>query len=540
MKKQFIFLFALAALLLFAGGRKAQAYTEPYVTWDPQSLAYAVGCDAEYSATVSGQNLKFTWYVEYGGKEYEMPAQKDALMNAGLKSGCDDVIVKSTANRTSIIFKNIKKGIDGSSGKWTRVYCHAFDGTTGVDTNWAHVSCNGYGLMDAGYPPTIYVKPVINLKPTDVGKISFDLIGEDVYYNVDKEYQWYHYKGGSYDKGLAAIPGETGSVYVSEAEPDKSEELVIGVHLKLNGGGDYWIFSSPMNVNRLSGDIDYSWDQLVLRRNPDQLKGYELGDKPDLTGLQVEYIANDASQGIVPVSSLTTDISTFTYAGPVWVTVSYKGHSVGLTYWVYPDEKGKWELDTPKYLEAQTSGVKMSYKTGETLDTSGLKVRVVMNSGASYVETDLSKFDIKCEPFKDGGIYTVHIYMKGSDAQGNYLVSVTPAETAPAPTTEAPTTAEPTTEAPATEAPTTEEPTQPETTETAPEPTETVPETTEAPAASSTEAPAPSTAAPVPSTEAAPNGGSSGGNTVLIILIIVMALVIGLLAGILMSRRKEK
>ena len=47
MRKHFIFLFALAALLLFAGGRTAHAYTEPYVTWDPQSLSYPVGADAE-------------------------------------------------------------------------------------------------------------------------------------------------------------------------------------------------------------------------------------------------------------------------------------------------------------------------------------------------------------------------------------------------------------------------------------------------------------------------------------------------------------
>ena len=89
MKKRFIFLSALAVLLLFAGGRAAHALsTEPYVTWDPQSLSYPVGTDAEYAATVSGENLTFTWYVEYGGKDYEMPADKDKLMNAGMQYGC--------------------------------------------------------------------------------------------------------------------------------------------------------------------------------------------------------------------------------------------------------------------------------------------------------------------------------------------------------------------------------------------------------------------------------------------------------------------
>ena len=92
MKKNVIFLFALAALLLFAGGRTAHALsTEPYVTWDPQSVQYPVGADAEYSATVSGKNLEFTWYVEYGGKEYEIPKDMDALMNAGMKNDCDGI-----------------------------------------------------------------------------------------------------------------------------------------------------------------------------------------------------------------------------------------------------------------------------------------------------------------------------------------------------------------------------------------------------------------------------------------------------------------
>ena len=136
---------------------------------------------------------------------------------------------------------------------------------------------------------------------------------------------------------------------------EENFDAVIGVNLKLNGGGDYWIYSSPINVNRLSGDIDYSWDQLIIRKKPDRLKGYELGDKPDLTGLQAEYIANDKSQGIVPIASLKTDIDTFTYAGPVWVTVSYKDQSNGFTVWVDPGEKNNWEIKVPETTEAPTT-----------------------------------------------------------------------------------------------------------------------------------------------------------------------------------------
>ena len=470
MKKHFVFLFALAALLLFAGGRTAHAYTEPYVTWDPQSLSYPVGADAEYSATVSGQNLEFTWYVEYGGKEYELPKQKSALMNAGLKSYCDDITVKSTANRTTVTFKNIKIGIDGWSGNWTRVYCHAFDGNTGVDTSMAHVSCSGLGITDSGYPPMIYVKPVINLKSDSVGKIGVTVLDVDYSYVDDVIYQWYTYKGGPYATGLQAIVYDDASIHISEAEPGKSEELVVGVFLKLKGGSEYYCYSSPINVNRLTETVDYAYDQLRIVKTPDR-SGYTRGDKLDLTGLEAEYIAGGKSQGIVPISSLETDITEFTYAGPVWVNVSYKGETNGFTVWVDP-KAGDWEIDVP--------------------------------------------------------------------------------ETVPA-TTEAPTaapTAEPTTEAP-TEAPTTAEvPTQPETTEAA----ETQPDTTAAPeteepaqpestAAPSTEAPvtaASSTAAPVQTTEAAPNGSGGSGNTVLIILIIVMAMVVGLLSGILMSRRKQK
>ena len=78
-------------------------------------------------------------------------------------------------------------------------------------------------------------------------------------------------------------------------------------------------------------------------------------DKPDLTGLQAEYIANDKSQGIVPIASLKTDIDTFTYAGPVWVTVSYKDQSNGFTVWVDPGEKNNWEIKVPETTEAPTT-----------------------------------------------------------------------------------------------------------------------------------------------------------------------------------------
>ena len=469
MKKNVIFLFALAALLLFAGGRTAHALsTEPYVTWDPQSVQYPVGADAEYSATVSGKNLEFTWYVEYGGKEYEIPKDMDALMNAGMKNDCDGITVQSTANRTSIIFKNIKIGIGISNGKPTRVYCCAFDGNTGVNTCYAHVGCSGLGLVDCGYPPKVYVRPVVNLKADDTGKIGVKVIDVDDSFVDDISYQWYTYKGGPYSTGIKAIEGEDSSVYISATSPGGFEDLVVGIRFVTKGGSDYWIYSSPINVNRLTDKVDYSWDQLRIVKGPDRT-GYTLGDKPDLTGLEVEYIAGGKSQGIVPVASLETDITKFTYAGPVWVTVGYKGQTNGFTVWVDPKD-GSWEID---------------------------------------------------------------------------------------PTSEVPTTAEPTTEEPTTaeaataEAPTTaEEPTQPNTTEapeTQPETTKaaettepTQPETTAAEETSKApETEAPSTAAPVQTTEAAPQGGG-GGNTVLIILIIVMALIIGLLAGILMSKKKSK
>jgi len=466
MKKHFVFLFALAALLFFTGGRTAHAMpTEPYVTWDPQSVQFPVGSDAEYAATVSGKDLEFTWFVEYGGKDYEIPAQLSQLMAAGMKNECDGVAVTSAANRTSIVFRNIKATIGYHDGKPTRVYCHAFDGNTGVDTNYAHVGCSGLELKDCGYPPRVYVRPVVNLKPDDTGKIGMKIIGVDESLTDDMTYQWYSYTGGPYTTGLKAISDADSPIYISATDPGEFEDVVAGIRLTTKGGLAYWIYSSPININRLSGDIDYSWDQLRIVRTPDRL-GYTLGDKPDLTGLEAEYIAGGKSQGIVPITSLETDIDSFTYAGPVRVTVGYKGETNGFTVWVDPKD-GSWELD-PAAAEPTTEA---------------------------------------------------------------------PTTEEPATTAEGPTTAEVSTTA--------EEPTQPEATETAAETSEPAPETTgtestSAPAPVTTEnVPATSADAPVPTTEAAPQGGSSG-NTVLIVLIIVMALIIGLLAGVLISRKNAK
>ncbi len=482
MKKRFIFLSALAVLLLFAGGRAAHALsTEPYVTWDPQSLSYPVGTDAEYAATVSGENLTFTWYVEYGGKDYEMPADKDKLMNAGMQYGCSDIVIKSSANRTSITFKNISLNIGMKDSKPTRVYCHAFDGNTGADTNYAHVSCSGYGLMDAGYPPMIYVRPVVSLNPDDVGKIAVDVIDVDSNYVSEVNYQWYEYSGGTYMTGIKAIPGEDGMIYISATDPGEWEDLVVGVQFVLKGGGDYWCYSSPISVVRRTGDVDYSHDQLIIRKTPDR-KGYDLGDKLDLTGLQAEYIADGKSQGFVPVTSLETDVTSFLYAGPVWVTVGYKGQTNGFTVWVEP-KAGDWETEPAPPVPTTAEPTTAEPTTSE-------------------------------------------------------------------PTTAEPTTAEAPTEEPTAAGSTAEEPTQPETTEAVPETggpdpetTETAPETAETPTESApaptTEASATSTEAPVSTTEETPQGGGSG-NTVVIILIIAMALIIGLLAGVLISKKKEK
>ena len=76
-----------------------------------------------------------------------------------------------------------------------------------------------------------------------------------------------------------------GMIYISATDPGEWEDLVVGVQFVLKGGGDYWCYSSPISVVRRTGDVDYSHDQLIIRKTPDR-KGYDLGDKLDLTGLQ--------------------------------------------------------------------------------------------------------------------------------------------------------------------------------------------------------------------------------------------------------------
>ena len=344
MKKHFFFLAAFAALLLLAGGGKAGALTpEPYVTWDPQSLQYPVGTDAVYFATVSGQDLTFTWTVEYGGKDYELPADKDKLMNAGMKDQCDDVVIHSTANRSQITFTNVRKDIGLKDGKFTKVTCNAFDGSFGASTNYAYVSCNGMSLSAVTMPPRIYLKPVVALSPDATGKIAVTVTPYDESAVSGIEYQWYEYTGGELMANIQAIEGENGPVLVADVDFGDFRDYLVGVFLKLKNGNEIVAYSSPVNVYRLSGDIDHSWDQLIIRKEPDRLR-YTLGDKPDLTGLEAEYIADGESKGIVPIASLETDITEFTYAGPVRVTVGYQGKTNGFTVWVDPKD-GSWEID---------------------------------------------------------------------------------------------------------------------------------------------------------------------------------------------------
>ena len=313
MKKHLFTVFLLMLLVMAAaGGRKAHAFTtEPRVTWDPQSLQYPIGTDAAYSATVSGQNLKFSWIVEYGGKDYELPADKDKLMNAGMKSQCGDIVIHSTANRSQIIFTNVQTDIGMKNGKYTKVSCYAFDGNTGATSNYAYVSCNGQYPSQVTMPPQIYVKPVVALAPDSVGKISARVTPDSEAEVSSIEYQWYEYTSGEMINNIHAMAGEDGSLLVADVDVGEFKDYVVGVFLKLKNGNTVVSYSSPINVYRLSGDIDYSWDQLIVKRLPDRL-GYTLGDKVDLTGLQAEYIAGGKSHGIVPVSSLETDISNFT------------------------------------------------------------------------------------------------------------------------------------------------------------------------------------------------------------------------------------
>ena len=347
MKKYYLLAFVLAALLFTAG--RADAYNfiaQPEVTWNPQSLCYPAGTDAVYSVTVSGQELSFSWRVIFGGKEYEVETQKAELMAAGLSSYCADIRVESGRNISNLTICGIKEGIDSVLGNFTKVYCLADNSRGGTFSSNAYVLV---GPADAPYPANIYVARVSSFAAgsTSVPKVPCTVFEDP---ETTYEYQWYTIEQEKLEY-IQAVIGADEKILIPEFEKTYTD-YVCKITATRNGVTTD-SYSSPVNVYQYSGDIDPSYDQLVITKQPDRIR-FNLGDKVDLSGLKADYYKDGKVTKDLSWDKLTTDITVFSYAGPVEVTLRYGDEEGYVKLWVEPDEKGNWEIDD---VPAETAAV---------------------------------------------------------------------------------------------------------------------------------------------------------------------------------------
>ena len=115
---------------------------------------------------------------------------------------------------------------------------------------------------------------------------------------------------------------------------------------------------------------------LEITREPDNMK-CAVGERPDLTGLEVTALYSDDTVGIVPFADLNVNYAAFnnTTVGNQTLTITYGGKTVQLTIVVI------------EVLEIEVTAFpdKTAYNIGDALDLAGLEVTATYNDGSQEI-----------------------------------------------------------------------------------------------------------------------------------------------------------
>lgn len=169
-------------------------------------------------------------------------------------------------------------------------------------------------------------------------------------------------------------------------------------------------------------EIAAAKEKVEILRLPNTIK-YKVGDTIDTTGLTLRIITKDSYTDVT--DGFTCSPKVMTRPGQQTITVIYSnGESAAFN--VYVEEVIKEEK-----LEIASLPVKLSYSVGDSLDTTGLRIKYIKGE----TSTDLSS-GFTCEPSsftEAGNNQTVTVKYKNLTATFSVSVSEAPDEVTPSP-----------------------------------------------------------------------------------------------------------
>ena len=140
---------------------------------------------------------------------------------------------------------------------------------------------------------------------------------------------------------------------------------------------------------------------------PDKLN-YNVGDKLDFTGLKVRVNYSDGGSTVIQ-NGFTCTPATFKHEGTQKVTVTYEGATTTF-------EVNVQDPDKSAGISVETLPAKVVYKVGDSLDVTGMKIRLSTKDGSSIVDAlNNSKLSFSPVQFTKEGLQTVKVTYKDTE-----------------------------------------------------------------------------------------------------------------------------
>lgn len=363
----------LTLLMLCALALPASAAPTPLITQQPQSPVYQKGADAKYSVTARGENLECLWFlatVDEEGKEvvYNLsdPTAEHPWKKIVNLTSSEQVSNFARYSIFTCVFTSIPLDLNGS-------YLYAMVGDTTSATAYIQVA------EEASTPPNINATVAVTAIEGDMG-VECSVTP----YQSGWTYQWYETSSDQPIGNQSTLVVDTSTAgtrnyvcVVTTADGGKTQSCVIPVTVEpLEITGEDVLEAAE------GSDYDFQFTSNVANAS------FDVSDK-DRTTLE-QYGLTLTKEGLL--QGKPTKAGTCTFA------VKVKNNSVEVTR--------NFTLkiqQTSVILDIMEAPAKEVYQIGETLDLTGLRVKIQNPDGTVIESKDGEGLTVPTEPFTEAG-----------------------------------------------------------------------------------------------------------------------------------------
>ncbi len=384
----------LLAALVCALAVPAMAATEPVITRQPYSPTYIEYDLAMYSVTVKGNNLRCTWYLNYEGREYNISDTSGGMkpweIYAGETYGALQPTVNGEYTTFTYHFGGIGRELDGCS-----LYAVIEDGHFDITTNKVYIRV----VEDCAPAPEVVVPVAMDVTKGEVLDLYCQAVAKD---GSTLSYLWYETSTGDLKDIVAVNRGAEDQDTLRVDTGAYGTRYYVCAVSTANGGSAY---SSVIPVTVLESQPTGELPAFITEALPEAYVDAEYEFQIECSDPNATFSiyydpgkANDfESTGLtLSENGLLSGTPHLLGRFPFTVCVS---NDVGEDYRTFILDVGEGNAR----LEVLEVPDKVEYFAGETLDLTGLKVRVYNSDGTYFDSVNGDQLTVTTNPLTTVG-----------------------------------------------------------------------------------------------------------------------------------------